>query len=1083
MIIQTESGLSPADYASLRDATGDASLEVTLMQYSLSLTLHDVDGPSCLDTFDAIVCDDVVIRAGRTGANTLAIQTLATEDGGDEAWSAVASLTATGISDEIAISLATDGVDTVRVFYYDAGTGQIEYFESAGAKGVGNAASWGATALCMAVPDVVGIAATTLVRVHYLCAAGGYDNRHFRVAIENGGWVAFSSELYWQLPIDSFDAAVGPQADDGAAATNDILVIATDLPHIIGRKIDSGELIYTITQVQGIAVIRYQNGRWSDHYEFDVVDEAPSFPSRHDVRLSSSGDLLFMTYYREDGSETYSHTSIAISRSKDGIHWELPYLLTDVLGDANILLKRGGHAYLLNSWKCYRSPSVGYTGDPQNNQDITDYVVARTMASGDIKQLQLTLANPEQVLDALGVFDTDMSLQVRLKDGYWSGESGLLVQTMLGDVDVLGGDERLPTDRVILEARDLLSRMTAVRADQVNEWESQRVTGDNFDQVSSSKYSGMRHTAVMEGHWKTEGNELYIVPKEATCVATNTGIPDAYNGSCQTGFKVARTDSEDCAGLLFRCHDKRNYMNVRYVAEEDQIVLYRVQDNQETWTVKSAPLGWTYDTWYYLKIRFRYGYVWVYSSFDGATWIEQIAAPIHGVADGTTWDWAAFADYDIPNLSGKMGYIAHGYSDEDDIYIPPPPIITPPPGWGGVFADSGRRIIGTPQGVFVTDTISAAAPVWYAANDGLVTAFDRNVTSLARDPFHWWTSGGSERTLWAVSNTGVWKHEHFPDGTWVNFISIADIAAEIGGGPVGDPYIFLGQIGASIEADGLFAVNFKTYAWLGGGWPWPGWAGTNCGVMVFGTGGILNLLHINGYTSPGKVAFAQHSAGQVVYTGAMIAVCNVMNARTRWWKTSDQGGSWTAVLEKTAGYRVQAPPCAVVPYVGAGHDDRYVILGLGGWCAGNSPHMAFISETGGGLGTYTNLPGANTNCWATGAGYLLGQGSQADLFFQPGGDAGRVASPCRWTKNRGGAWTSLPITAAFFAVHGSFTTWVEGDLESALIGGHPTAGAPNTSRLWYWEQGDANWSDKTGNLMGLGVTDVKNIQRDSMGAA
>ena len=1065
MILEGESGLGAGPYANLKAATGDPTLEVTLMQYSLGLTLHDIDGPSCLRTFDAIVCDDVLIRAGRTAINTLSIQTLATEDGGDEAWSAIAELPATGISDEIAVSLVTDGANTVRVFYYDAGTSQIEYFEN-GAKGVGNAGTWGATALCMMVPHVVGLAATTLIRVHYLCAAGGYDNRHFRVAIDNAGWFATRSELYWQLPIDSFDAIVGPQTDDGAAATNDIIVMATDLPHIIGRKVENGELIYTITQVQGIVIIRYQNGRWSDHYEFDVVDEAPSFPSRHDVRLSSSGELLFMTYYREDGSSTYSHTSIAISRSKDGVRWELPYLLTDVLGDANVLLKRGNHAYLLNSWKCYRSPSVGYTGDSQNTQDITDYVVSRIVTSGDVKRLELTLANPEQVLDALGIFSTDMSLQVQLKDGYWSGGSELLVQTMLGDVGVLGGDERLPTDRIMLGARDLLGRMNAIRADQVNEWESQRITGDNFDQASDSVYSGMRHTAVMEGHWKTEGNELYVVPNEAVCVAANTKIRDGYNGSCQTGFKVAHTDTEDYAGLIFRCYDKQNYMNVRYVAEEDQIVLYRVQDNEEIWIAKSTPMGWTCDTWYYLKIRFRYGYVWVYSSTDGTTWMEQILAPIHGVADGTAWTWANFAAYAIPNLTGKMGYVAHGYSDETDEYTPPPPHEPPEPPPEGVFVDAGRKIIGTDAGVFVTDDISPTTPTWYAINDGLD---DLSCYDVKRDPFHWWTLGGDDdKYLWVATRTGIWRMIGFPDGAWTQIVSEADIYGFTGwvAGALG--YVYKHQMAFSIEVETRFAFICGVPTFVAP------WQHQYQAVFVVQGGAIQNATALEdvvfGGGNPGDlgypgIRFAPHSAGETIWAASLRK--SVVN-QSRLWRSLNTGGLWT---QQDATLPAGVPGFYAdvsVPYVDPESSDQYVLWGVGGWVGVATGQYRISEDADQAVPTWANLPGSvgfytemrtamlPDNIW------LLG--------YRP--DVERS----KWSDDRGLSYTLLPVGPGI-RPNCSFPVWDldTNSLESVTVG-------TRFGKVYYWSQA-TGWLDKTGNLAALGVTEVYAIDRDSMGTA
>lgn len=805
MISLSESGLSSANYAALLAAVDDPSLQVVLEQYSLSLTSHDSSGhASVLDSFDAIVCDDVIVRAYRSAANEITIQTLATEDGGDQAWSAKATLTATAISATVPVTLATDGSANVRVFYYDATAEEIEYFANA-AKGVGNAASWGATTLCLAVADVEQLAAVALTRVHYTRLTSS-NNRRLWVVIDDGGWAATGSSVYWPTPIDSFDAVAGNQVDDEAAAVNDVIVFSTYFPHIIGRKIENTKLVYTITQVQGIAVIRYQNGRWSDHVAIDVVDEAPSFPSRSDVRVSNYGGYHFLTYYRVDGTETYSHTAIALSRSKDGLRWELPYLLPASIDAISILLKRGDHAYLLNAKDTYRSISCGYTADCQNTQDITQYVVNRATRAGDIQQLQLTMANPEQVLDVTTPFSSDVTLQVRVKDGYWVGGSELLVQTLLADVEAIGGNLRLPQDHVSLQGRDKLARLLTLRADQVNEWESQAIGGDDFESADETAYSGMRHTAVQEGHWKTEDNELFIVPNEAPCFATNTYVSDAQNGSCQAGIQVADTESEDYAGLTFRAYDKHNNMYAAYRAEEDTIRLYSRQDNSDTLVTESAAMSWTHSTWYYLKIRFRYGYVWVYSSTDGIVWTERIATEVSGVPTGTSWTWANFSPGLIPNLSGRMGYIAHGYSDEQDEYTPPPP---PPPNGGGEDPpEQDQWYAGLTAGfgaAYTNDIFGAAnSQIWTFENEGLPTVGWKTIYD-----FKLWHWPDGRVSLFATTGCGIAEYRYLPmpGGKWYPLVDLADLATAVGSV---NAQLVSCRMRFSIERQGYAYVGFYT---------------------------------------------------------------------------------------------------------------------------------------------------------------------------------------------------------------------------------------------------------------------------------
>lgn len=1019
MIIESDSGLSTANYAALLAATTDPTLEAVLEQYSLAFSSHDSDGhTSAIDQFDAIVCDDVIVRAYRSAADTLSIQTLATEDGGDQSWSAAVDLAATDISATVAVTLATDGSTDVRVFYYDAVAEQIEYFENT-AKGVGAAGTWGATTLVIAAADLEFLAAAALTRVHYTILTSE-NNRRLYVVNFNGSWSATASDVYWQLEIDSFDAVVGSQVDDGAAATNDIIVMSSYLPHIISRKIENTELIYTVNEVQGLVIFRYQNGRWNEHRVFDVVDEAPSFPSRYDVRLSSSGEWLFLTYFRKDGTATYSHTAIAISRSKDGIRWELPYLITQDIDPTAILLKRGNHAYLLNSDDTYRSMSSGYTGDAQTTLDITTRVTNRVVRMGDIQQAQLVIANPEQVLDTEWPFSAQSSLQLRLKDGYWAGyavefngistygdcgsdasldnlplgailvasawvrcdaagagnetilfkytntdggwlmrldptqnvrfivfldntnasahvgtlpsivdeewhyvegfyndatktarlsldgvwgaasvgvgnyggdaannlfigrtntsrfwnggmacielsdadrhggaagidfdtdlphnpyddsdtieswpfDEGaggtgaatilgandciltdaswlgtaqkLVVQTVLADVDVLGGNEQLPTDHIQLVGRDLLGRMRSFQADQVNEWESQIIGGDNFENSDDTPYSGLRHTAVQEGHWKTEDNELYIVPNESPCIAFNTYATEAINGSCQGGIKVAANDSDDYAGFVFRAYDKHNCMLAYYDADNDVIKLVSRQDNQDTEITDSSTMSWSVDTWYWLKVHFRYGYVTVYSSTDGITWVARISTEVSGIPNGTSWLWDNITTGAIPNLTGRMGYVAHGYSDEDDSYSPPPIIIPQEPVPPTDPPEQAQWIAGMDggDGAAYCNDIFNAPYTWTFENEGLPTVGWNTFYDFKL--FH---HPDGNISLFAVTFCGIAEYRYLPmpGGKWHLLADTASLATAAG---LANAHLDNSRMRLSIERAGWGYVGF-----------------------------------------------------------------------------------------------------------------------------------------------------------------------------------------------------------------------------------------------------------------------------------
>lgn len=762
MITETESGLTTAQYNNLMAAVGDPTINLVLEQYSPVFASHDSAGGAgaAQDSFDAVVCGDVIVRATYSAADTITIETLATEDGGDQAW-ASQNLVATNIDSVIPVSLAVSG-NTVRVFWYD-GT-NIRYFES-----VDKGTNWGASTAVGAVADVSFLAATTLTRVHYLTLTAA-NNQRMHVYIDDGGWSATDSEVYWPFTPQSFDAVVGNQLDDGAAAVNDILVLATNFPPIISRKLRGTELGYELNEVQGLAFLRYQNGRWSDHWQFDVVDEAPGFPSRYGVRLSKSGDWLFLCYERYDGTATYGHYSISLSRSKDGKSWECPYLMTQSIGDPSVLLPRGDHLYLVNAWKTYRSPLVGYAGTSQVTYDITPYSTHLQIAQGDIQQAQLSIGNPESVLDSTSPLGDDVMMQLRVKLGYHVSGTNLRVQTLLADVDTITEAAQFPTDHITLVARDVLARLMTVQADQVNEWDSQQIGGDNFDAADdATDYSGMRHTATQDGSFKTPAgdNELVLASSQSPGIAFNTYCSHAWNGSLQSGIRVESSDYDDWVGVLFRAYDKTNFLNVKYDTADDKVKLYDRKGNTDLELAASSAMSWSVATWYYVKVRFRYSYVWVYTSTDGITWTERIAYELEGVASGSAWTWTNFAGRTIPNLSGRMGYVGYGYSEEDDSYPAVP--VSPPAGAGAILEYGTGRIIGGVAGVGYTLDITGT-PTWVAANDGLGAGFTK-VWKLWQDPWHWETDG-TDKTLWglfgASSNYShcLMKHENFPNGRW-----------------------------------------------------------------------------------------------------------------------------------------------------------------------------------------------------------------------------------------------------------------------------------------------------------------------------
>jgi hypothetical protein len=401
----------------------------------------------------------------------------------------------------------------------------------------------------------------------------------------------------------------------------------------------------------------------------------------------------------------------------------------------------------------------------------------------------------------------------------------------------------------------------------------------------------------------------------------------------------------------------------------------------------------------------------------------------------------------------------------------PPPAIPPYGAWPppGAAVDEGRRIVATDVGVFATDEIGDTSPVWYATNSGLTTVSDLQVYEIRRDPFRWWTSGGTLRRLWAFTRTGVWYMDSWPFGTWSQRITYAAFLVALGFADTLPNYCYNARMDFSIETDERYIVNAS----------FPDWRGIPLGahqqqcLIVCQDNAVVNSYELNSIRSGaeehgyGMVRFANHSSGVKIYGVETRRPANVADARYQPYRTTTSGAAWAA-LDASYGFDSSAMYGFLsVPYESAGNsNDRYVLWG----------RASTQRESDDQAATFTAIPNV-----PAGVDYNhLGTGGHPDYIWlmsvRPDTDA------CIWTQDGGTAWTSLPLMALAYIATASHTVWQAGNLQSALLGGNYTAGAGSDAALFLWTPG-AGWQDKTGNLLGFGVTEIRQIDRDSMGSA
>jgi len=419
--------------------------------------------------------------------------------------------------------------------------------------------------------------------------------------------------------------------------------------------------------------------------------------------------------------------------------------------------------------------------------------------------------------------------------------------------------------------------------------------------------------------------------------------------------------------------------------------------------------------------------------------------------------------------------------------LPPPPYI-PPPTTGTGPTDSGRRIMSTGSGIVVTDNIGSTSPHWYLVNDGLAAGRER-CWKIIRDPWHWWTSGGTERTLWGIFSraaTGmayyIYKHDLFPYGTWTEMYSVASCPLAGTGGDAP----FVADIVGSIERDGLlYAIVNNGHA--AGGLGDPYCAKTINGGVAW-THSAITATHTappewNAGQSPppfrkSGIDLGNHSAGQMIYVALRAFasepwVYRSMNGYTTWDAPGQPGfmGNYGALRMH-------------IPYVNAAWTDTL------GYLVTDDSSNGVISvarstnlKAGTGLVTWSQrgslLAGGdaftmfhrwfdacfdNPDHLALMFSYPLGAG--AAILIQTSDDAG--VTWIDWARIAGSYRLS---SAAFF-------TWNSAQvLESVMCHDY------ENSKVWLVTPAGA--VDKTGDLYSIAPTldYVTMIDRDTMGAA
>jgi hypothetical protein len=565
---------------------------------------------------------------------------------------------------------------TIRVFYVDEDDNYIHYKESSN-----GGSSWGAEQNVGALTNATAIASVSTTKVHCVSHASGNSRLH--VYEDDGGWSVTNSLIYWPHKIEYIDAIT--------IGDRDLIVFYSEGP------------MYGSYREAGIYGCWYEHGRWSDFFAIDVLDEHTNHAYRKHPMLSTANGIYFLTGFLSEGDADYSNTDRFVKTSKDGQYWRqyIPLVCAEG-GPAKLLVvnaasgqswpwSTGQQAYICGFDKIYESDATRFVGEV--NTDLQVDVSSRTknwdLQRGIIASASTVLSNHDGGLDSHSIITANNTLLLKREAGYYTGAGAEYAQITLEEGDVIKETDRLPQRHKQVVSRDRMKWVRDNEADHYEEWVSQLVGYDNYDDDTDTGYGGLGHTATQKGWWETKDNKLWLKSDNEEGLAFATWDSRIINGQVKAMIRIETASNGEYAGVVFRARDEGNFWAAYYDETTDKIKLRKkVGGTWETAVAQSSTLSWSIDTWYGIMVDFRYSYFRVFYSTDGLAWTQAFTytAPVNAL--------------NTPLEYGYVGLIGYGYSSDDDDeepgYVPPapPPPVIPPSGDGHLLyfvdATSGR---------------------------------------------------------------------------------------------------------------------------------------------------------------------------------------------------------------------------------------------------------------------------------------------------------------------------------------------------------------------------------------------------------
>jgi hypothetical protein len=496
--------------------------------------------------------------------------------------------------------------------------------------------------------------------------------------------------LHLSTAIRSLTGRHMPTADDADRA---LIILSTDVPGRTSARYIDNKVVKYIFRSGGILGFWYQDHILSDHFPIDLLDQQTNWRFRECVRLSTIGDTMFLVAATGDGSLEHPFVKYRLYSSKDGRFWTNGFVISDIAANSHSTLKlllSGNYLYAVSRRHTFRSPATLQFGVSSISLDITDRIQSFQMTLGSVSQASLLLANEDELLTQDLYTNPKHTWALIYEWGFDTPSGAVLQQVSIHEVDTWD-PEHIVNDNsyesvVKVTSRDHLAWMQdRFESEQAHYWQNQIVGSDSFTDKTGTSYGGMQHTSPLSGGFKTDQETLLLTADNDEGVAFSTFSEDSFwNGNQQIGFRLAKNNDNEYAGIVFRASDKDNLLWFGYRQADDKLHLYERRAGVDTELASTGPMGWTnliVNNYRFLRVDFRYATITCWYSTDGISWTLALTHIQRG-AERIASD--AVMVETRPQERGFVGVIGKGYSSLAD-WEPEVPFIDV----GEMFDDNG----------------------------------------------------------------------------------------------------------------------------------------------------------------------------------------------------------------------------------------------------------------------------------------------------------------------------------------------------------------------------------------------------------